>query len=383
MMKIDRHLLRQFDWILFGLTLLIPCAGLVVLYSAGMDLDGPQKIFSWLSFEFSSPSFARQVIFIGFGLLVMAVALAIPTQWLYKLAIPGYVLGVLLLVAVELIGVTAKGSQRWLSLGPVTFQPSEMMKFAMIFCLARYLSRATPPPGGYGFFGLIVPFLIFGVPMVLIVMQPDLGTAMAIGAVGFSMVLFLGIRPKALIAMVLGFVLAVVPAWNFVLHDYQKRRVMVLFDPDADPLGSGYHIIQSKIAVGSGGFLGKGFMKGTQTQLEFLPEHTTDFIFSVLGEEWGFVGSLMVVCLYALLIYRMLRVVMRSKETFAALVIFGICAHVFFNSIINIGMVIGLLPVVGIPLPLFSYGGTSLASTMFAIGLVLGVGMRRLQYLGR
>lgn len=380
-MLLDRRLLKYFDHALLGLTLLIPCLGLIVLYSAGLDLDGPQPAFSWLPFEFSSPAFARQILFMSVGLGLMLVAALIPTQFLLRYSYPIYGVVLALLAIVLAMGSIAKGAQRWIDLGPISFQPSEMMKPALIFAMARYLSRHPPASGGYGFMQLIVPFLIFGVPMLLIIAQPDLGTALAIGAVGMAMVLFMGIRIKSLLLMALSLVAAALPAWQFVLHDYQKRRVMVLFNPDADPLGSGYHIIQSKIAVGSGGLFGKGFLHGTQTQLEFLPEHTTDFIFSVLGEEWGFMGSALVVMLYGVLVYRMLRIVSRSNDLFAGLLAFGVSAQIFFNAAINIGMVIGLLPVVGLPLPLFSYGGTSLLSSMFAIGMVLGVGMRRLQYL--
>jgi len=380
-MQFDKRLLNHFDTGLLAITLFIPICGLVVLYSAGIDLDGPQKIFSWLPIEFNSPAFAKQIAFIFLGFLAMLVGAIIPTQYLYRAAYPVYALSTLLLAATLLIGKVAKGSRRWLVLGGVTFQPSEMMKLALILGLARFLCKYLPRPGGYGLTQLILPFLIFGIPMLLIMKQPDLGTAMAIGAVGFSMVLFMGIRPKAIFLMLACVAVAAPPLWKFVLHDYQKSRVLVLFDPETDPLGTGYHIIQSKIAVGSGGFLGKGFLKGTQTQLEFLPEHTTDFIFSVLAEEWGFLGSIFVVLLFGILTYRLLRVVMRSKDLFSSLVAFGICAQVFCNAAINIGMVIGLLPVVGLPLPLFSYGGTSLISTMFAIGLVLGIEMRRLSYL--
>ncbi|MBX7138486.1 MAG: rod shape-determining protein RodA [Oligoflexia bacterium] len=382
-MYFDRRILRYFDWGLLGLCLAITLCGLLVLYSAGYDPDNAQKIFPFTPFRSNAAPFYRQGFFILVGLIMMLAGASIPSQWLYRFAYPLYAVCVVLLAAVLAVGVIAKGSQRWLSLGPISFQPSEMMKLAAILCMSRYLSRAVPPAGGYRITGLIVPCLIFGLPMVLIMAQPDLGTALAIGAVGFAMVLFMGVRWRTMLLMGGCAVAAFVPAWEFLLHDYQKRRVMVLFNPEADPLGSGYHIIQSTIAVGSGLLFGKGFMQGTQTQLEFLPEHTTDFIFSVLAEEWGFVGCIFVLLLYALLIFKLLRVVNKSKDLFLSLVVLGVTAQVFLNAAINVGMVVGMLPVVGIPLPLFSYGGTSLISTMFALGIVLGISTRRWTYLVR
>ncbi len=381
-MLIDRRSIAHFDFGLLGISLLILTFGLLVLYSAGNDPDLQTRLFEWMPLETHSPTFAKQIFFIIAGLSAMFVGLSLSPQVLLRIAYPFYGLCILLLVAVLFHGSEAKGAQRWLSLGGFTFQPAELMKFALILAMARLLSRMPPKqPGGYTLWSLILPFGVFLLPLALIMAQPDLGTGLAITSVGFSMVLFMGIRWKAL-ALMFGFVVAAVfPIWTWVLHPYQKRRIQVLIDPDADPLGSGYHIIQSKIAVGSGQFFGKGFMNGTQTQLEFLPEHSTDFIFSVLGEEWGFFGSLIVVMLYMILIYRLLRVVLRGKDLFLVLVAFGIAAQIFFNSIINIGMVIGLLPVVGLPLPLFSYGGTSLISTLFAIGIVLGISMRRFSYL--
>ncbi|MBX7145065.1 MAG: rod shape-determining protein RodA [Oligoflexia bacterium] len=371
----------QFDWYLLALAFLIPICGLVVLYSAGYDPDASDFLLKWLPGEIKSIPFEKQLFFLGVGVLVVAAALSIPTAWLQRLAYPVYGLCFILLIAVLIpkIGIVSNGSRRWIPLGIFNLQPAEFMKTALILTLARYLSRNLPRPGGYGFRQMLVPSLLFALPMYLVARQPDLGSALSLGAIGFSMLLFVGIRVRALVIMALTLVLAAYPAWHH-LHPYQQRRVLVLFDPDADPKGSGYHITQSKIAVGSGQILGKGFLNGTQTQLEFLPEHTTDFIFSVLAEEWGFIGCVSVIFLYALFLVRILRVVARSKDVFTALVAFGVCAWFFFHTFINIGMVVGLLPVVGIPLPLFSYGGSALLSCLFGVGLVLGVAMRRLSY---
>lgn len=381
-MLIDRRLLSQFDWVLLGLGLLIPVLGLVVLYSAGYDPDASDHMLNWLPFSVKSIAFEKQALFISMGMLALAVGVALPPQFLARYAYALYVLCLCALVAVLFIGVVSNGSRRWIDLGVVNLQPSETMKVGLILALARLLSRNPARPGGYRFTQLILPFALIAIPMGLIIDQPDLGSALSLGAIGFSMVLFMGIHTRSLVIMVIVVAASLYPAWHS-LHPYQQRRVEVLFNPNIDPKGSGYHIIQSKIAVGSGETFGKGYMKGTQTQLEFLPEHTTDFVFSVLAEEWGFVGSVFVLGIYFCFFYRVLRAIARSKDLFPALVIFGIGSWFFFHVAINIGMVVGILPVVGIPLPLFSYGGSAVMSGMFAIGLILGFGMRRLHYTGK
>lgn len=378
-MRIDRRLFAHFDWNLFGITMLLPFLGLVVLYSAGYDPDVNHQLFSWLPISVQSLTFARQVGNLGLGLLAMFVALSIPPQIWHRFAYAIYAACIALLIGVVLFGVVSNGARRWLAIGGLVLQPAEVTKMGVILILARYLSKRPPPPGGYGFRQLIVPLLIIGLPMGLIIRQPDLGTALVVGGVGMMMLLFVGIRPKVLLIAASVVMLAAYPVWH-VLHPYQQRRVIALIDPDADPLGSGYHIIQSKIAVGSGSLFGKGYLQGTQTQLEFLPEHTTDFVFSVLAEEWGFVGCFVVICLYLVFLNRLLRVVQRSRDAFTALLTFGVVSKIFFHAAVNIGMVVGLLPVVGIPLPLFSYGGSSMIATMFSVGLVLGVSMRRLLF---
>ena len=377
MMLLDRRALAQFDWLLFGAIFL------VVLYSAGHDAEGGPVQLSWLPFLIHSKPFAKQLLFLFAGLPVMLLALSIPLQWIAAAAYPGYAVSFVALVAVLFIGTSSHGAVRWFDLGPIHFQPAELMKLFMIITLARYLSRNPPPEGGYRLPQLAIPFLLFGVPMALVMRQPDLGTALAIGAIGAGMLLFMGIRPLTLSMMIGAGGAAIFPAWLFLLKSYQKRRIFALFNPDADPLGSGYHIIQSKIAVGSGSLMGKGFMQGTQTQLEFLPEHTTDFIFSVLAEEWGFIGCVVVLCAYLLLLYLMLRVAGRSKDLFASLLVVGITLLLFFHVVVNMGMVVGILPVVGIPLPLFSYGGSAVLVTMLLLGVALGVAMRRSTFMPR
>ena len=254
------------------------------------------------------------------------------------------------------------------------------MKLGLILAMARTLSKRMPRDGSsYALGELFLPALLIAPPMFLIARQPDLGTALSLCIVGVAQILFVGVRPRVLLSMVAAVLILAYPAWE-MLHDYQQRRILVLLDPESDPRGSGYHITQSKIAVGSGEIFGKGYRQGTQTQLEFLPEHTTDFVFSVLAEEWGFVGSVALLGLFFGLFSSMLRIAGRTRDTFACVVAIGITAQVFAHVVINIGMVIGLMPVVGIPLPLVSYGGSSVFSVLFGLGIVQGISLRRMRF---
>ncbi len=375
-MLIDRRTIAQFDWGLLGAVLAICLVGLINLYSAGYDSETTYRLFPWLPIDMHSHAFGRQLFFLGLGFVVMIVTLSVPSQTLHRYAYLFFGVCVALLVAVLLFGVVVNGSRRWLSLGGFNLQPAEPMKLGLILALGRYLALNPPPPGGYSLRQLLVPGVMVAVPMALIIDQPDLGSALSVGIVGGAMILFMGVRPRILACALLVMLAVAYPAWH-ALHPYQQRRILTLFNPDADPRGSGYHIIQSKIAVGSGGLVGKGYLQGTQTQLEFLPEHTTDFIFSVVAEEWGFFGCIFVLLLYLYLIYRLLRVVARSKDLYGGIITVGVTAVLFFHTIINVGMVIGLLPVVGIPLPLLSHGGSSIVSAMVGLGIALGVSMRR------
>jgi rod shape determining protein RodA len=380
MLKIDRRLLTNFDWGLFALTLIIPLCGLVVLYSAGYDADATVDLFGLFSLEFSSAACLKQSVYLLAGLVIMVIGMSIPTHMLHRYAFVVYGLALALLCAVAGFGVVVNGSRRWLNLGGFNLQPAEFMKLALLITMARLLSKSPPKDGrAYRLTELLIPGLFIAVPMALIMQQPDLGTALSLGIVGVSQVLFVGVRPKVLLLVVLSALMLAYPSWH-MLHDYQQRRILVLLNPEADPQGSGYHITQSKIAVGSGELFGKGYRQGTQTQLEFLPEHTTDFVFSVLAEEWGFVGTVFLIMLFFGLLSFMLRVAHRSRDLFACLLAFGITAQFFAHIVINIGMVIGLMPVVGIPLPLVSYGGSAMLSLMFGVGIVQGVSMRRMLF---
>ncbi|RIL08611.1 MAG: rod shape-determining protein RodA, partial [Proteobacteria bacterium] len=318
-MLIDRRLIPQFDLGLFMISVIIPLTGLTVLYSAGYDPSYDGFSLSWLDMTIRSQAFLKQIVFLALGLVAMAVAISISPSTLGKYSYLLYGACVLALLAVDIFGAVIKGSQRWLDLGGFNIQPAEPTKLALILTLARYLSRNPPRHEYYTLREILIPLGIIGFPFLLILIQPDLGTSMMVLSVGSAMLLFVGIRIKTLLILILPILVGLYPAWN-MLHDYQRRRIEVLINPEIDPKGSGYHITQSKIAVGSGAVFGKGYMQGTQTQLEFLPEHTTDFIFSVLAEEWGFIGCIFILALYMILLYRILRVVQRSRDLFNALV---------------------------------------------------------------
>jgi rod shape determining protein RodA len=295
---------------------------------------------------------------------------------LERLAYPIYALSILLLAATLLKGRTTAGATRWLDIGFISFQPSEFVKIAMIIILSKYLSKIKISLNGLSLKDLIVPGIIALIPFILIAKQPDMGTAIIIFLIFASMVNFAKVGLKTLIGIA-AISLPLFPlAWHF-LKDYQKVRLMNFLDPTLDPLGSGYHILQSKIAIGSGGFFGKGFTNGTQGQLRFLPEHHTDFIFSVMAEEWGFIGAFITVVLYLVLILRGLNIAQNAKDRLGAFLSFGVSFMLMWHILINIGMVTGMLPVVGIPLPFMSYGGSFLLATMVGAGILINVNMRR------
>ena len=361
---IDRRLFTHFDYTFLGIVLLIASIGILNLYSA-------------TSYEetLGTPLYLKQVLWLGIGLGVMLMIAFVEYRYYIDLAYIVYTIAIVLLILVLGYGIITSGAQRWVKIGPFSFQPSEFVKISLIMALAKFFQR---PPGreGYSLRQLAFPFLLLFVPLVLILKQPDLGTAIILLLVFLSVLIFVKIRWSSLITLVVIGTSILPLVWRF-LKDYQKKRILTFFNPDLDPLGAGYHLIQSKIAVGSGGILGKGFMKGSQSKLGFLPEQHTDFIFSALGEEWGLAGSLVVVGLYLILILWGLRIAVESKDRFGAILSFGVVAMFFWHVLININMVMGLMPVVGIPLPLLSYGGSFVLSSMMGIGLLLNVSMRR------
>lgn len=352
----------RLDPILMALLVALMGIGLVVLYSAG---EGNLSLV-W-----------NQLARLGVGLVGLLVLAQIPKRLWLVWAPYLFLLALLLLVAVEFIGV-GRGAQRWLDLKVIWFQPSEAMKIALPLMLAAYLSKQPLPPGWQATFISVVLILV---PCGLILIQPDLGTSILIGAGGASVLFLAGLRWRVVLSLV-ALALAALPILWFNLREYQQNRVLTFLNPDRDPLGQGWNIIQSKIAVGSGGFWGTGWMSGSQSHLEFLPEPHTDFIFSVLAEEFGWVGVMVLLILYGAIILRCLQLASASSDPFARLVIGGLVFLFFSYVVVNIAMVSGLMPVVGVPLPLMSYGGTSAATILAGFGLIQGLHSRR-HFMGR
>ena len=361
---IDRRLFIHFDWGLLGIVLLIASIGILNLYSVTSNEETA-----------GTPLYLKQALWLAIGLGAMLVIAFVEYRFYTDFAYIVYATAVILLIIVLVYGIITFGAQRWMKVGPLIFQPSEFVKISLILALAKFFQR-YPGREGYSLKQLAFPFFLLFLPMILVLKQPHLGTAIVLLLIFLSILIFVKVRWSALITLgVIG--LSILPlVWRF-LKDYQRQRIITFFNPDLDPLGAGYHLIQSKIAIGSGGLFGKGFMKGTQCKLGFLPEQHTDFIFSALGEEWGLVGCFIVLGLYFLLILWGLRIAIGSKDRFGAILCFGVVAMLFWHTLINIGMVLGLMPVVGIPIPLLSYGGSFLLSTLIGIGLLLNVSMRR------
>jgi rod shape determining protein RodA len=364
----DRRLIQNFDWVLLGLVLMIVGTGIVNLYSAGYNRGE------------GTPLYIKQLYWLGVGLGVMCLTLFYDYRHLEKLSYPLYVLSILLLVGVMFGGKVVYGSRRWLALGPISFQPSELVKIAIILALASYFNR-RPRAEAMHLKDLIVPGILVMIPVALIIKQPDLGSGILVALVAVSMILFVGVHWRTLLGCALTMFMLSPVIWHF-LKDYQRQRVLTFLNPDKDPLGAGYHILQSMIAVGSGQFWGKGFLQGTQSQLYFLPEQHTDFVFSVFAEEWGFVGCAVLLLLFTGTVLWGLNVARDCKERFGHLLAVGVTALIFWQIFINLCMVTGFLPVVGIPLPLFSYGGSSLITTLLGVGFLLNIRMRRYLFVG-
>lgn len=341
---------------------LMALAGLLILLAfAILASASPERLMS-------------QLLNISVALLVMRVMAQMQPQRLMHLALPIYLAGILLLIAVALFGDISKGARRWLNLGVMRIQPSEIMKIAMPLLLAWYFQKheAALRLSHYG-----IAALLLLIPVGLIAKQPDLGTAILVLAAGFYVIFFAGLSWKILIGLGAAGVAAMPVAWNF-LHDYQRQRVLTLLDPEKDPLGKGFHIIQSTIAIGSGGILGKGWGQGTQAQLEFIPERHTDFIFAVFSEEFGLIGNLVLLTLYALLIARGLMIAANAATLFSRLLAGAITLIFFTYAFVNMGMVSGILPVVGVPLPFVSYGGTALVTLFLGIGILMSIHKNRM-----
>ncbi len=352
-----QHIMHFDAALLFGL-LAISALGLFVLYSSA---GGDDELVS------------RQIIRLSIAFGGMVLVAQLRPQWLLRWTPWLYGLGLALLVAVLMVGDVGKGAQRWLDLGFVRFQPSEMMKLAVPMMVAWYLSDKRLPPT---YRRLLIAGVLIVTPVLLIAAQPDLGTSLLIASAGFFALFLAGLSWKLLGGLTLLATASAPVLWHF-MHDYQRQRVITFLNPEQDPLGTGYHIIQSKIAIGSGGLFGKGWLNGTQAHLEFLPERSTDFIFAVLGEEFGLFGIGVMVMIYSFIIVRSLYIATQAQDTYGRLLGGSLAMTFFIYFIVNTGMVTGLLPVVGLPLPLVSYGGTSMVTLMAGFGILMSIHTHR------
>jgi rod shape determining protein RodA len=339
--------------LLTPMLLLIGC-GLMVLYSAAGE-DSARVI--------------DQLRNLAIAVSMMWIVALIPSQYLLQAAAPIYAVGVVLLVGVALFGDISNGARRWLHIGVTRIQPSELMKIAMPLMLAWYFHKRE---ANLRLFDFMIAVILLGIPVLLIVKQPDLGTALLIAASGFYVLFLAGLSWKVLVGLVVLAAASIPVAWP-LMHDYQRQRILTLLDPSQDPLGAGYHTIQSTIALGSGGISGKGWMNGTQAHLDFLPERTTDFIFAVYGEEFGLIGNLVLLTLYLALIIRGMMIAYGAGNLFGRLVAGALTLTLFTYAFVNMGMVSGILPVVGVPLPLVSYGGTALVTILTSLGILMGI----------
>ena len=359
--------LRKFNWNMLILEFILFGIGIWNLMSATAVEDKSQGLFR------------NQLIWFGVGMVITAVILMIHYSFLSRVAYIVYFGNIILLVLVLIIGKASLGARRWIGIGTLTIQPSEFMKISMILCLAKYF-ETDRIQGGYGLKELALPSLLVGVPAFLIMLQPDLGTAMIILLTFGTMMLFIRIKPKTLILLGLCFAIALPAAYKFALKPYQKQRLVTFIDPMSDPKGSGYNSIQSMIAVGSGQLFGKGYKKGTQSQLNFLPEHHTDFIFSVFSEEHGFAGCVILLFLYLIFLMNGLQVAFQSHDKFALLLVVGLLSIYFWHVFVNMGMVMGILPIVGVPLPFLSYGGSALITATLGVAVITNVANKKFMF---
>lgn len=352
------------DWPLLGFLLALISFGLLILYSASNANMG---------------MIMRQVLRLIFALGIMAIFAAIPPHK-YKNWSPWiYFFSLILIIAVMIMGKIGKGAQRWLDLGLIRFQPSEIMKLALPMMVAWYLDKKRIP---IDLRTVVIALVIILVPALLIAKQPDLGTAIMVVSAGLTAVFVAGLSHRIILFFTLSLGLSLPVLWTF-MHDYQKLRILTLIDPERDPLGASYHIIQSKIAIGSGGFFGKGWLLGSQAHLNFLPEHATDFIFAVSGEEFGFIGNTLLIVLVLLIAFKGLWIAKSAQTNFSRLLAAGLAMSFFFSAFVNMGMVMGVLPVVGIPLPLVSYGGTAMVTFLAGFGILMSISTHKILFTER
>jgi rod shape determining protein RodA len=370
MFNIDRRLIKNFDWITFSISILIALIGIMTIYSATRPLLAQEH----------SGFYIKQASWLILGIIVLFLIVSFNYVWLSRFSLHLYILGIILLTTVLIIGKTGMGAQRWLNLGPISFQPSEFFKLIYIIMLSQYLSITKSPISTISL--LRVFFLIVFLPFILLIKQPDLGTALIILAIFISLTLTKGLQKRVAVLLVIIGMISLPFLGNILwggLKDYQKSRIVAFIEPEVDPEGIGYHLSQSKITVGSGEFLGKGYMNGTQGPFRFLPEKHTDFIFAVFAEEWGFLGSFLLLFFYLVLILRGLDTARKAKDDFGRLLALGITFMFIIYFFINVGMTLGIMPVVGIPLPFMSYGGTALLSNLLSIGVLINIRTRRFE----
>jgi rod shape determining protein RodA len=363
MIRIDRRLLQNVDWVLLGATVALVALSITTLSSLHVGRAGGTVVL-------------RQLMWFGVGMVGLLVVASIDYKRMVRAAPVFYLAGLASLVAVFVLGRTVSGARRWILLGPLSVQPSEVFKFCFVLMIAWFLTSRWAQPVSKTTLALVAPLLL--VPVVLIIKQPDLGTALLLVPVLVALLVGAGMRLRLLGGLGLAALSAMPLAW-FALKEYQRERILVFLDPFRDPLGSAYNVIQAKIAIGSGQLLGKGVAGATQSQLAFLPERHTDFIFAVFAETWGFVGCLVLLTCYTLLLLRGFDIAATAREPVGRLVALGVTALFATQVLVNVGMVTGLLPVVGIPLPFMSYGGTSMLISLMALGLLLSVRMRQFQ----
>jgi rod shape determining protein RodA len=365
MAALDRRIIYHFDWTVFVLALALAAVGVVSVLSA-----------TWGSSHHEiDPLVMRQLTWVGIGAGLMTALALFDYRSLGTYAYFIYAVAVGLLVVVEVAGHSTGGSRRWINLGVLKLEPSEVAKLAVALVMVRYL-REEPPRGGWKLRHVIIPAILLAVPAGLVLKQPDLGTALILVLITATLIFVGGLNWRTSAALLLGAMLAAPLAWHY-LKPYQRERMVSFLNPQSDPLGAGYHIIQSEIAIGSGGAWGKGLFKGTQARLNFLPEQTTDFIFAVFAEEFGFAGAMLLLGLYSALILRGAWIARHARDRFGALLAIGVTGIIFWQVAINVGMASGMLPVVGITLPLVSYGGSSLIAMMAAVGVLISIHTRR------
>jgi len=367
MLRFDRRLVHHFDWVMLLMLLLVSGMALANLYSS-----------TWNGGNSASPVFLKQMYLFCAGMMAIFMLMVIDYKEMETLGYVAFIAVILLLLYTNFFVSTVAGTQRWINLGFFRLQPSEPAKLVLVFVLASCYSRKEVE-GGYRLRDLVLPGVLTAIPFVLILIQPDLGTALMLGILFVSMTVFVQLRWSTIgilasLGAVCGFI-----GWKFFLKDYQRRRIETFLNPEGDPMNHGYQIMQSKIAVGSGGRFGKGFMEGTQGHLHFLPERHTDFAFSVWAEEWGFAGAVFFLSCYFFLLLWGINIAMTARDKFGVLLAFGLVMLIFWQAVINLFMILGFLPVVGIPLPMFSYGGSSLLTTLVAVGILMNIRMRRYQ----